>query len=381
MKKIISDIQGDVILSYQENGYQKVLDELHQASYIKIITYNINTYEPNSILIKELRNIDKSIPITLILNIPGRRAEYINKKTGMIDEAAVKTAAIKIKYTLKILEREKFGDLSVYFNFENHAKLIMTDKIAYIGSQNFSDASQDNIELGFVINDKKSIKEINEKVFLEIQSKSLRYVTSEYNVLVEQIAQLMRESLKDMREDIFTWVGDPPFIPEIEMLDINDAYFEKTKWDNLSKLHSEFEDIVESLIDDYPSEFNKEEANECLDHLNRIIKSFVSELDKLANFKMRISESMMWDKFHELDLGDNMEEALEDAMDYVKDYEDENFRHIEEKGKDLIKSFEEINEYIKRIEELIEGIRDEMIKKSVYENIQLIKNYNQKNPL
>lgn len=376
MKKIVSNIMGDVILSYQENGYQEVLDELHQASFIKIITYNISTYEESAFLIKELRKVSKSIPITLILNIPARRDDYINNWTGTVDENAVAKASKMIKYTLDILEREKYGDLNVYFNFENHAKLIMTDKKAYIGSQNFSDASQKNYEIGYLVSDENSIKNINNQIFLEVQRNSIRYVTSEYNLLMEKIAQLMKESLKDMREDIFTLVGDPPYVPEVEILDIKNAHFQKNKWENLSNLHSEFKGIVEKLVDDYPLEFNKKGANACLNHLDQLINFFVSQLNELANFKTNTLESMMWGKFHELDEGDNMESALEDAMDYVKDYEDEKFRHIEEKGKRLILSFEDIDKNIKRIEELIEDIRDEMINKSVYENIKLIKNYN-----
>jgi len=381
MKKIISNVQGDVILSYRENGYQAVIDDFKQAKFIKIITYNINTYERDSILIKELRKVNKSIPITLILNIPARREEYIHKRTGKLDEIAVKNASDKIKYTLNILEREKFGDLTVFFNFDNHAKLIMTDHKAYIGSQNFSDASQGNIELGVMVNDKESVKEINDIVFWEIENESIRYVTSEYSVLMDQLAKLMRESLGNMREEIFTWVGDKPFTSEIEVLDMNHAHFDKEKWENFSKLHLEFEDIVQDLIKEYPGDFNKTQALECLGYLKNLIEFFVKELDDLANFKTKRSEEMLWDKFHELDEGDNMEEAMGDAMYHVKDYGDEKFGNIGGKGKELIKTFEEINENIKKIQALIEEIRDEMINRSVYENIGLIKNYYPKNPL
>ncbi|MBG9812049.1 ATPase [Bacillus endophyticus] len=375
MKKIIPNVQGEVILSYEENGYQSVIDKFKYADFIKIVTYNINTYEPYTNLIKELRKIDKAIPITLILNIPERRENYINKRTGKVDKIAVKRAADKIKYTLNVLEREKFGNLNVFFNFDNHAKLIMTDKTAYIGSQNFSDASHTNIELGIIINGKKSIKNIEEEIFLEIQNKSIRYTTSHYNVLMEQMTKLMRESLHNIREDIFTWVGDEPYTQSTEILDISNAYFNKEKWENFSNLHLEFEDIVEKLIDDYPSRFNKKEANKYLEYLEEAIESFASELNELATFKIRESESIMWEKFHDFDVGANMEEALEDAMSYVNNLQEDKFWKIEHKGKELIKTFEKIEDYIENIETVIEEIKDEMINHSVYENIELIKNY------
>lgn len=70
MKQKVSNVTGEIILSYQENGYQVVLDEFQHAKCINIVTYNINTYERYSVLIKELRKLNKSTKITIILNIP-----------------------------------------------------------------------------------------------------------------------------------------------------------------------------------------------------------------------------------------------------------------------------------------------------------------------
>ncbi|USK62354.1 phosphatidylserine/phosphatidylglycerophosphate/cardiolipin synthase family protein [Peribacillus asahii] len=375
MKRTIPNVKGEVILSYQENGYQAVLDKFDQAKFINIVTYNINTYEPSTFLIKELRNVDSSTPITLILNIPARREDYINKRTGKIDPAAVKSASDKIKYTLKVLERGKFGDLNVYFNFDNHAKLIMTDTIAYIGSQNFSDASQAKFELGFLVNEPESIKDINNRIFAEIKSKSILYATSEYAVLMEEIADIMRGLLQNIREDIFTWVGDEPHYPYQEILDINNAHFKREKWEEFKDLHYRFEEIVESLINDYPSEFNKGAAEKEVNRLSDLVKRFVSELDELANFMSSMAGKMMWSKFEELDIGENMDEALEDALYHVRDYKQEKFYEIEDKGKELIKTFDDIEKCIKELETIIDEIKDAMISKSVYQNIELIENY------
>lgn len=375
MIQTIPNVKGEIILSYQENGYQVVVDKFDQADYIKIVTYNINTYEASSELIKELRKVDSCTPITLILNIPARREDYINKYTGKIDIAAVNNASTKIKYTLKVLEREKFGDLNVYFNFDNHAKLIMTDTIAYIGSQNFSDASQGKFELGFLVNDQLSIQEINNRIFAEIKSKSILYATSEYAVLMEEIAEIMRGLLQNIRQDIFTWVGDEPFIPEIEVFNIDNAHFHREKWGEFKELHYRFEDIVENLINDYPSEFNKGKAEDKVNHLSDLVEDFVSELDGLADFSTNIAESMMWSKFRQLDIGDNMDEALEDAVEYVRNYKLEKFDEIENRGKELIKTFDDIEKCIKEIESIIDEIKDAMINKSVYQNLELIINY------
>ncbi|QCJ45523.1 phosphatidylserine/phosphatidylglycerophosphate/cardiolipin synthase family protein (plasmid) [Bacillus sp. S3] len=375
MKKIIPNITGDVVLSYQENGFQEVIDNFNNAKFINIVTYNINTYEPSTELLKELRKVNKSTPITLILNIPARREDYINKSTGKIDTTTVNNAATKIKYTLQVLERQKFGDLNVYFNFDNHAKLVMTDQIAYIGSQNFSDASQGKFELGFIVREKAAIQKLKRTIFDGIKSNSILYATSEYAVVMEDLAEILRSSLKDIRTDIFTWVGDPPYTPEIEILDINNAYFNREKWENFKDIHSRFEEIVEKLISGYPQEFNKEDANKELETLDTFVSSFAQELDQLANFITNIEESMMWSKFRELDLGDNLDEALEGAADYVMYKKQLKFDRIEEKGSDLLKTFDAIETCINKIESLIDDIKDSMINKTVLENIHLIKNY------
>lgn len=63
----------------------------------------------------------------------------------------------------------------VSFNFSNHAKIIATDNSLYIGSANYSDESQDNIESGTLIRDKSVIKRIFDEVFPVIMDESTPY--------------------------------------------------------------------------------------------------------------------------------------------------------------------------------------------------------------
>ncbi|MGE7854518.1 phosphatidylserine/phosphatidylglycerophosphate/cardiolipin synthase family protein [Bacillus paramycoides] len=370
MKQKVSNVTGEIILSYQENGYQVVLDEFQHAKCINIVTYNINTYERYSVLIKELRKLNKSTKITIILNIPD--GSYLKNIKKNKQENNINNVIKKIKNALSVLEHEKFGSIEVYVNLENHAKLIMTDTIAYIGSQNFSDASEGKFELGFLVKDPKVIRDIENNIFAKIKSKSIHCITSEYRATMEEISVKMGNKLQNIREDILTWVGDPPFIPWQEVFFIDDAYFHRERWGEFKEFHSEFEVITEKLIDEYPSEFNKESARETIKHLRKLVKLLVSELDELANFKTNQEESMMWDKFHELDAGENMEEALEDAQYYVENYKEENYREIEDKGKELIKTFDYIKESIQDIETIVDEIKDAMIRKALNQNIERI---------
>ncbi|MCU4920410.1 phospholipase D-like domain-containing protein [Bacillus cereus] len=370
MKQKISNVTGEIILSYKENGYQVVLDEFKHAKCINIVTYNINTYESNSVLIKELRKLNKTTKINIILNIPN--GSYVKNFKNRIDQKEFDKVKWKIKNALSVLEQEKFGNLEVYINLENHAKLIMTDHIAYIGSQNFSDASEGNFELGFLVKDSKVIRDIERNIFAEIKNKSIYCIISEYRATMEEISVKLANKLQNIREDILTWVGDPPFTFRQEVFFIDDAYFHKERWEEFKEFHSEFEVITEKLIDEYPSEFNKESARETVKHLRKLVKLLVSELDELAKFKTNQEESMMWDKFHQFDVGENMEEALEDARYYVENYKEKNYREIEYKGKELIKTFDYIKESIQDIETIVDEIKDSMIRKALNQNIERI---------
>ncbi|MRS26118.1 phospholipase D-like domain-containing protein [Bacillus sp. RIT694] len=370
MKQKISNVTGEIILSYKENGYQVVLDEFQNAKCINIVTYNINTYEPNSVLIKELRNLNKSTKITIILNIPD--GSYLKNFKNKIVQNDIDKVKQKIKYALGVLEQGKFGSLEVYINLENHAKLIMTDTIAYIGSQNFSDASESKLELGFLVKDPKVIRDIENSIFTAIKNKSIYCITSEYRATMEEISVDMRDMLQNIRDDILTWVGDEPYVPYQEIFSIDDAHFHRERWDEFRGFYYNFEEIIEKLINEYPSEFNKEKANKKVGLLRKLVKQLVFELDELANFKTKQADTMLWDKFQELDVGENMEEALEDAMYYVENYKEEKFGEIEYKGKELIKTFDDIEECIKDIETIIDEIKDAMVQKAIRQNIKKI---------
>ena len=251
----------------------------------------------------------------------------------------------------------------------------MTDKIAYIGSQNFSDASQNNYELGILISDVETIKTLNLDIFEEIKNKSVLYTTSYYNNLMEDASKVIQFSLQKMRQSIFTWVGDEPYIPEIEILDLEEARFPKEQWELFKSLHHGYEIIVEKLIADYPDEFNKKVALAGLQQLQSLIEELETELDELAHFLNNIEDGMLWDKFRENDMGDNMESALESATEYVREHKQQNFAEIEEVGESLIHSFDKTEDCIISIKNSIDEIRDNMIEKSIYKNIELIRNF------
>lgn len=84
----------------------------------------------------------------------------------------------------------------------------MIDKIAYIGSANFSDASQNNNECGVIIKDSCIIQEVND-VFIKMQiEESEPYYTSEYIKIFTGVASMMTK-LELLYEDYYwSFYGD-----------------------------------------------------------------------------------------------------------------------------------------------------------------------------
>lgn len=70
----------------------------------------------------------------------------------------------------------------VAFGFTNHAKIIATENILYVGSANYSDESSDSIESGTIITDKTAMSKIFEEFFSAVIDESMPYFDDEFNV-------------------------------------------------------------------------------------------------------------------------------------------------------------------------------------------------------
>lgn len=70
----------------------------------------------------------------------------------------------------------------------------MTDKVAYIGSSNFSDESRHNSECGTIIRNKSIKQEINETLIQMLIENSVPYYSSEYMKVFVRINNLFTQS-------------------------------------------------------------------------------------------------------------------------------------------------------------------------------------------
>lgn len=168
---------AEFIMSKDELTYSAVIEDFKNASQIHILTYNIS--KDQNVLLKALKDCEKDTEICIVSNIPGRWESYFGKTYA--DKAKRSISLYKSK-----LSPQKIADKAeVYFCFSNHAKIIMTDNIAYVGSSNFSEESADNFESGFISRDVDFIEFLQEEVFPWIIDSSSEYKTDEELLFLE----------------------------------------------------------------------------------------------------------------------------------------------------------------------------------------------------
>lgn len=154
-----------------ELNYKQVLEDFQKANTIRILTYNISGNYKNDRLLSALSNTNADVQI--ITNIPARMAEYFMTEAG---QRMRSNARRNIQTYITKLNPEKFPPGFVpFFNYYNHAKIIGTENIVYIGSANFSNESAQNIETGVIIEDKNFIDNLYSEFFTEIIEKSISY--------------------------------------------------------------------------------------------------------------------------------------------------------------------------------------------------------------
>lgn len=162
VKKEFLTSNAKFVYSKNELGYQEVLDRFEDAKQITIITFNIS--EKQSALVNALKKSGDNCIINVITNIPNRWEIYYG-------DAFRDKARKKINLYMAKLKPESLGlKTTVFFDFSNHGKIIMTDSIVYVGSANYSEESANNTEFGFLSEDKKLIEFINMDVLPDIQS-------------------------------------------------------------------------------------------------------------------------------------------------------------------------------------------------------------------
>lgn len=151
-----------------ECAFQAILDTFGTASRITIVTYNVT--EKSTALFEALKATKARV--VLISNIPVRLHSYYGPQADNWKASARK----QITQYMALLDPNSFnGNVETWFCFSNHAKIILTDTIGFVGSANFSVASSKNWEAGVIVRDASTISQI-ESLVNEIIADSIRFL-------------------------------------------------------------------------------------------------------------------------------------------------------------------------------------------------------------
>lgn len=356
----------EIRLSKNEYGFKKILDDFKDTKYINIITFNFSkeSYDLLSIL-KNLKNKEK---IRIITNIPGRwecyRGDYFKKNAKII-----------INKYLKNLEPNSFSSpVEIYFNFENHAKIYSTDNYTYLGSQNFSDESKNNHEIGIIINNNIYEKNLGETFIEELIYNSEYKTIPFYGVEIEKL----KSELKSKTIEIEKLINQFDYEIEICSSGINYLGEIKIKFKSLSEILDE----IKIILDEMKTKTNNIKAKNIFEDNEFIIDTIYEIENTLSKIDQIMWEISPQGEFYEIyydyekvvmeNVSDADEEHLQSAIDREMRKAFDNCDEIKDRYEEEINSFfSDFKEKILNFKELFNTIEEISSNKELIDNTNI----------
>ncbi|GIN98942.1 hypothetical protein J6TS1_48120 [Siminovitchia terrae] len=259
MRREIEITNAKIVMTKDELGYSEVLDDFTIAEFIYIVTYNISANNPT--LLNKLKEASNNTEIKVFTNIPSRFNDYY------YEWASTKAKTQIDSYLIK-LDPEQFNELfSSFFVFNNHAKIIMTNRMAYIGSSNYSSESANSIEAGVIIEDEQAILQIKDMINEEVQSQAESYYVFDILPLIFQAREL--EEIRTVLSENIWGIWDFHGIEQGQYYKGPNIYldtkiitaFENLKEDIGSTLFELIQDISEEELSDRKEAIIKQLSN------------------------------------------------------------------------------------------------------------------------
>lgn len=326
-------------------NYREVLDDFPAARIIRIITYNISKNQRYDALLDALKNTDADVQ--LITNVPSRMDEYYNTNAGHNMRS---TARKNIKIYISKLNPDNFpGQFTSYFNVHNHAKLIGTENIVYIGSANYSNESAVNIETGVLIEDKDFIQELYAEFFDRVREDSLSYFDenfSAFQLFILSLYAKFKHHHHKMLEDLYTdYMRTKMVVADSIFIDVSDL---EALYSDLDELDS----VCRAADDTYDEE--NEDYNDALEQLKRPfdrlsidwLKETISEggtLYQLVTFNTEENANdILQEEYASVAWDEYLDAYVEKAMDSAAEIYSNLHNAFEEESEDFLAEIEKI---------------------------------------
>lgn len=347
---------AEFVAGENELCFSKVLDTFEGANYIKILTYNISA--SSDVLLNRIREVgEKGVPITIITNIPNRWSFYYNDNN-------VNSARKSIALYERKLDPKQIGPFAqIFFKFNNHGKIIMTDTAVYWGSANYSDESKKNYECGTISTDKKFIQFLEKEVFSALIDNSTSYFSHEYNECIMTLytsLSLIHNFHQEIKDASFAeWADYDTNFKSVEYFDTMDNYLSEKLFYNYFEALEGTEDVLQTLeynLIENDMEYEENDLFElisqyenCVSQYLTSIHDFYEDIEPLCQFdEQEYVDNLLSEEFYS--------EAYDENLDY---YAQKAFEMGREKKQEFIS---DAKDSIKSILELLVGFENEMIK-------------------
>jgi tetratricopeptide (TPR) repeat protein len=356
MLKTFPITSGDVVFGKRDFTYQRVLDDFPNTKFIGILTFNISP-KADSELLRALKTAcTNGTNAVLVTNVPKRYPSYF----GVKYEYPAKENILLYK---RQLDPRKFGlRLSPYFTFKNHAKVVVTDNLIYLGSSNYSDESQDNLECGMVSSDKALIEYVKDTLFPEVQSHAVPYYRDNFAVAIANLEDLIA-ICKQAKDTLFDaayepWSDYDTNFEEKWIYRTTDSGITVSFLRHFQEVFQKFEDalnVIDSILDEY---WDMDELPEQVEILRQIFDEYQTVYDDFND-----DISTLFDGLEDLARYDVDEEANRKIVeDYSMEAYDERLNYYAQKA--FQEASDEFEELIKESEETVKDLLtklDEMV--------------------
>ncbi len=359
MKKefVLSDAK--FIYSKDELGYQEVLDDFENAEEIIIVTFNIS--EKHFSLIQKLTDTPSETKISIFTNIPSRWDTYYGHKYKF-------AAKKKIDVYLSKLRPDSIGEKArVFFNFDNHGKIVMTNNVVYVGSANYSEESNKNIEFGIVSRDKEYISFLKEEITRELEESSTPYFEYDYLPLLLEVKMHLSNVFalkRELFDQIYSYYDD---------IDGEGYYFndteERLSQETIDKIIVEIDICLEcfgtiyDVADQITEEMNViDELNEHYENLRSLESKFKyvacnEEIYELARFdSSERANEIIQEEYSAVAYDEYLEYYIQKSMDIVHVEFQELCEDAKETLEDMLGIIDEYLDTSKNALEVFEGV-------------------------